>query len=128
MSFPKPFKEFDVSYSFSQRIHVLRKKLNHARCILENTQNTLASIRLHTKKVAQIGDLPALQIESLQYEFENISIELSSHLLTTCKLLRFSEDIRLMVPSFFPFGQHVVEICWRQNTDCTILSYRIMIF
>lgn len=102
MSISKPFREFEVSFSFSQRIHVLRKKLNHARCILENTRDTLASIRSHAQKVAQMSNLSISQNESLQSNLKNISSELYSHLSTTCKLLRLSGDIRLMVHSFRP--------------------------
>ena len=105
VSFPKPFREFEISFSFSQQIHVLRKKINHARCILEKTCNTLASIRSHARNVAQMSNLSSSQNESLQSKLESISSELCNHLSTTEKLLRFSEDIRLMVLSIFPSTQ-----------------------
>ncbi|KAL8998433.1 MAG: hypothetical protein Q9188_006097 [Gyalolechia gomerana] len=96
VSFPKPFREYEVNFSFSQQIHVLRQKLNHARYILENTQDTLASIKSHAQKVVQSSNLPTLETESLQYRLENVSSELCNYLSITCKLLRFSQDIRLM--------------------------------
>jgi hypothetical protein len=100
MSFFKSFKEFDVSFIFSQRIHSLRKKLNHARCILENTRNTLASIRLHSQKMTQMSRFSIRLTEFFQFKLENIFSELCNHFSITCKLLRISEDIRFMIIFF----------------------------
>ena len=99
ISFPKSFKEFDVDFSFSQRLHVLHTKLEHARFILENTLNTIASLKIHANKVAFTVSLSTTIAVSLQCELDNTTSEMKNHLLTTCKLLRLSKDIRQMVVS-----------------------------
>lgn len=129
ISFPKSFKEFDLNFSFSQQLHILRQKLDHARFILENTLSTVASLKVHAKKVAQIITLSTSVHHSFQNELENISSELRNHFLTACKLLRLLEAIRLMVnfSSIFPFSHGV--ICnLRPSTDYTILSHRVTVF
>ena len=44
VSFPKPLKDLDVDFSFSQQVHVLRQKSSQAHFILDNTIATLASL------------------------------------------------------------------------------------
>lgn len=107
VSFPILFKQFDLTFSLSQQIHVIRKKLFHVRCILENTRETLMSIQFHAQKVSRINKSPLLQMELFHLQSKNISNELHSHLSTTCKLLRFSKDINLMVLSF-PFENEMI--------------------
>ena len=89
--------DFEVDFSFSQRLHHLRTNLDHARFILENTIETVASLRAHADQVAQICALKTSMITSFHCELESIASELRHQFLTACKLLRLSDDIRLMV-------------------------------
>lgn len=97
MSFPKSFKEFEVNFSLSQRVHVMRKKLNYALCTLKNTQNTVFSIRSLLRKLTQKNKLAISQFELFEIKLKNVFNELDNYFSMTTHLLRFSEDIRVMV-------------------------------
>ncbi|KAL2038549.1 hypothetical protein N7G274_008596 [Stereocaulon virgatum] len=96
VSFPKSLKDFDVDFSFGQQVHVLSRKLSHAHLILENTLDTISSLKLFADKVTQMTNSSRSVVDSFQSELQDISSELRSYLLTSRKLLDFSEDIKLM--------------------------------
>ena len=99
ISFPKSLKDFDVDFSFSQQVHVLRQKSSQARFILENTIATVASLKVLADSIAQIIDLPSAVADSFRVELENTSSELRRQLLTARRLLLLSQDIKSMVTS-----------------------------
>ncbi|KAL8678043.1 MAG: hypothetical protein Q9186_005574 [Xanthomendoza sp. 1 TL-2023] len=96
VSFPKPLKEFDVDFSFSQQVHVVRKKLSHAHLILDNTLATIDSLRTLANKVTLLIGPPDSIVESFQSKLQDLSGELRNLRQTSRKLLLQSEDINLM--------------------------------
>ena len=111
MSFPKPFKEFDSKFSFSQWVHGLRKKLYHACLLLEKTLDALASLIVHTGTVSAVLRVSETFDDELQHELDNLRFKLKGHLTTANKLLHVSEDIRFMIRSIpaprIPSSSHV---------------------
>lgn len=97
VSFPKPLQEFDVDFSFSQQVHVVRRKLSHAHLILDNTLATIDSLRTLAVKVTQLIVPPDSVVESFQCKLQDLSGELRNLRQTSRKLLLQSEDINLMV-------------------------------
>ena len=106
-SIAKPLGAFDTNFSLNQGVHILRKKLHNAHCILENTAKTIALIDSHAQKLGQMKQFSSVQIDSFRADLDNISSDVHSYISTTRKLLRFSEDLRLLVFILFPLKPQV---------------------
>ncbi|KAI1497173.1 hypothetical protein F5X99DRAFT_413332 [Biscogniauxia marginata] len=99
----KPYSEFNISFSSKQQVHNLRLKLFHARSVLLNTANTLATIGIYESKLAKTCSLPTPIHESFQCEVRNMSSELENYTQTVRKLLSLSNGIRLMYDDILKF-------------------------
>ncbi|KAI1806718.1 hypothetical protein F4811DRAFT_122101 [Daldinia bambusicola] len=99
----KPYGDFGLDFSSRQQIHAVRHKLYHARSILANTSNTLATISMHEKTLAEACHIPMDIHDGFQRELQNVSTELNNHKQTTRKLLSFATDIGLMYDDILKF-------------------------
>ncbi|KAI1178094.1 hypothetical protein F4777DRAFT_142287 [Nemania sp. FL0916] len=89
----KPFGDFGLNFSSKQQIHVLRRKLHHAQCILSNTSRTIAKIGAHEKAFAVRTRMTQSTHTSFQLALQNIRADIENYKQTVQKLLRVSKDI-----------------------------------
>lgn len=128
MSFPKPLEEFDFDFSLSQHVQALKRKLHHARTILDGTLRTVTAISTHAEAVRKIAEIPAPLQEAFLRELSNISRDLESYSMTTAELLNLSDDIKLMVMHQKPFtlccltlGCQYILLKW-QSRSCSSMN------
>jgi hypothetical protein len=81
----------------------MRRKLNHALCILEAAIDIVGTISDYSNALEEPAGIGTRLQQAFQRELQQISNDLRQHARTVRKLLSFSEDIRLLVLDLYPY-------------------------
>lgn len=93
----KPYNEFAVDLASKQSIHALRKKLYHAQSIILNMQDILGAIKIYGNKVIVACTLSVDAQQDFEERLENMQSEVRNHSRTISKLLKISQETKVMV-------------------------------
>lgn len=112
ISVSKPFSEYPVDFTSVQLIHTIRRKLQYALSIIENTNQTVKSMTMHEEALAKLAHLHQICRVQFRCEINNMSGDLSNYKHTAHRLIGFCNDIQTMVEYLQGATSTGASRCW----------------